>query len=55
MAKFKVWVEVEQIDEDADDYETIDGGSYAGGEFDTKEEAFAAMDRLLEIAPSMEM
>lgn len=50
MEKFKVRIEVEVTDEDESYYKVIDGGGYVDKDFDTKAEAFSAMDRMLEVA-----
>lgn len=45
MKKYKVWIEIEEIDEGNDSYENLMEPVSVGGEFDTEEEAreFRAM------------
>ena len=45
MAKiYKVWIEIEEIDEDIDHYETLDGVEI--GVYDTKKEARESMGNI---------
>jgi len=46
MTTYKVWVSIEEIDEEADEYHDI-GLPDPLGEFDTRDEACAFVDRLL--------
>ena len=39
MKKYKVWVEIEEIDEENDSYINMEEPVSVGGEFDTEEEA----------------
>jgi hypothetical protein len=50
MKKYKVWIEVEVIDEDNDTYETLEQTS-VGGEFDDYEEALGYAGDLERMAP----
>lgn len=47
MKTYKVWIEIEEVDEDNDNYEGLDGGLLA--EFDSHNEALEYMDSFLTI------
>jgi len=44
--QYKVWIQVEEIDEDTDHYLTLDSSFGSTGEFDTEEEAQEFASRL---------
>jgi hypothetical protein len=47
---YKVWIEIEEVDEGGDHVQDIDPGFASSGEFDQLEEAHAFADRLQESA-----
>ena len=49
MKKYKIWIEIEELDEEADNYRDLEDPISVGGEFDTEEDARAFRDLLSDI------
>lgn len=46
MAYYKVWIEIERVDEENDEYEEVDLGFGSAGEFPTENQAIEFAEKL---------